>query len=214
MSGQQKAIRSSGWRTDFIIGFPEGVLLLFFTTMLIQGLPVTVQQFYTLNTVIWAGGAILVGIGAYLANRGDTQHNESHLSAAEKSKLENLDIGEGVIADIAAEMAKDAVQWEKTLQTENVVETVFSRSHAIRSAFFTGLSFLLGGILPFLPYLRDENFSVAAKSSIVVAFLVMTVFSFLKARMTNQSVIPVILRNLFYIGAVWVGAYILQLIFR
>ncbi|MVT11232.1 VIT1/CCC1 transporter family protein [Chitinophaga tropicalis] len=214
MSGQQKAIRSSGWKTDFIIGFPEGLLLVFFTTMLIQGLPVTVQQFYTLNTVIWAGGAVLVSMGAYLANRGDTQHNESHLSAAEKSKLENLDIGEGVIADIAAEMAKDAEQWEKTLQTENVVETAFSRSRAVRSAFFTGLFFLLGGILPLLPYLRDENFSVAAKSSVVVAFLVMTVFSFLKARMTSQSVIPVILRNLFYIGAVWVGAYVLQLIFR
>ncbi|HJT73797.1 MAG TPA: hypothetical protein VJ720_07255, partial [Chitinophaga sp.] len=143
MSGQQKAIRSSGWKTDFIIGFPEGLLLLFFTTVLIQGLPVTVQQFYTLNTVIWAGGAILVSAGAYLANRGDTQHNESRLSAAEKNKLENLDIGEGVIADIAAEMAKDAMQWEKTLQTENVVETAFSRSRAIRSAFFTGLFFLL-----------------------------------------------------------------------
>ena len=214
MSGQQKAIRSSGWKTDFIIGFPEGLLLLFFTTMLIQGLPVTVQQFYTLNTVIWVGGAVLVGVGAYLANRGDTQHNESSLSAAEKSKLENLDIGERVIADIAAEMEKDAVQWEKTLQTENVVETAFSRSRAVLSAFFTGLFFLLGGMLPLLPYLRDENFSVAAKSSIVVAFLAMTGFSFLKARMTSQPVIPVILRNLFYIGAVWVGAYILQLIFR
>lgn len=214
MRSQQKAIRSSGWKTDFIIGFPEGLLLLFFTTQLIQGLPVTVQQFYTLNLCIWLGGTLLVAFSALQANRGDSQHSGNSLSPAEKNKLEKLDINNGIIADIAAEMEKDAIQWEQTLQTEHVEETRYSLPRAIRSALFTGMFFLSGGFLPFWPYLADENFQGSAQTSIIVAFLLMTVFSFVKARMTNQSVIPVILRNLLYIGAVWLGAYILHLIFR
>jgi vacuolar iron transporter family protein len=214
MSVQHKAIRSSSWKTDFIIGFPEGLLLLFFTTLLSEGLPITVQKFYTVNTLIWGIGSLLVAFTAWQANKGDTQHDESKLSSQERSKLENLQIGDKVIAVIEAEMEKDARQWENTLQTEQVEETHFRRGPAIRSAIVTGLSFLAGGILAFLPYLRDENFRPASKTSTGLTFIVIIVFSVIKSRFTSQSTIPVILRNIFYTAAVFAGATILQLIFR
>jgi VIT1/CCC1 family predicted Fe2+/Mn2+ transporter len=214
MSTQQKAIRSSGWKTDFLIGFPEGLLLLFFTTFVLHGLPVTVQQFYTLNSCIWLAGSVLVMFTAYQANRGDSQHEESTLSPAERQKLERLNISAPIIEDIAAEMQRDAVQWEETLRTEQVEEKQYSFVVAIRSALLTGFFFLLGGILPFFPYLRNENFAPAARSSVLISVIAMIVFSFIKSRMTSQAAIPVILRNLAYTSAVWLGAYILLLIFR
>ncbi|SDH09038.1 VIT1/CCC1 transporter family protein [Chitinophaga filiformis] len=214
MPKQQKAIRSSGWRTDFLIGFPDGLLLLFFTTFLLHGLPVSVQQFYTVNTCIWIAGSLLVMISAFQANRGDLQHDESTLSPEERQKLERLNISDPIIENIAAEMQKDAVQWEETLASQQVQEKHFNLATAIRSGLLTGLSFLMGGILPFLPYLRDEHFSAAASSSVLYVFIATTVFSFLKSRMTNQPTIPIILRNLAYGAAVWLGAYIILLVFR
>ncbi|QHS58703.1 VIT1/CCC1 transporter family protein [Chitinophaga agri] len=214
MPKDQKAIRSSGWKTDFLIGFPEGLLLLFFTTFLSQGLPVTVQQFYTINSCIWVAASLLVMFTAFQANRGDTQHDESSLSPEERQKLERLNISDPVIENIAAEMEKDAVQWEETLRTAHVEERHFSFGVAIRSAIVTGMFFLIGGLLPLLPYLQDENFPAAASRSLLICFLAMTVFSFIKAKMTSQSAIPVILRNLAYTGAVGLGAYVMLTIFR
>jgi VIT1/CCC1 family predicted Fe2+/Mn2+ transporter len=214
MSKQQKAIRSSGWKTDFLIGFPEGLLLIFFTTFLLHGVPVSVQQFYTLNTCIWLGGSILVMISAFQANRGDLQHDESALSPEERQKLERLNISEPIIENIATEMQKDATQWEETLASQQVQEKHFNLATAIRSGLLTGLFFLLGGIVPFLPYLRNEHFTQAANTSVLYVFIAITVFSFIKSKMTNQSTIPIILRNLAYGAAVWLGAYIILLVFK
>jgi vacuolar iron transporter family protein len=214
MPNEQKAIRSSGWQTDLLIGFPEGLLLLFFTTYLSHGLPLTVQQFYTINTCIWLAGGLLVMFTAYQANRGDTQHDESRLSPEERQKLERLNISNPVIETIATEMEKDAIEWEETLRTKQVEAIHFSNARAIRSGLLTGLFFLAGGILPLLPYLRNENFPVAAARSITISLVAMILFSFVKSRMTSQPAITVILRNLAYTGAVWLGAYVMLTIFK
>ena len=214
MSKESKAIRSSGWITDFLIGFPEGLLLLFFTTFLSHGLPITIQRFYTINMCIWLIGSGLVMITAWQANKGDSQHDESTLSAEERLKLENLDIGENVIADIAEEMAKDASDWENTLQQENVQLRNYHQGRALMNALITGLFFLLGGLLPFFPYLRNEDFSAAAKVSVGVSFIVMIVFSLIKSKITNQRALAIVLRNLLYTGAVLLGAFMMQMIFK
>lgn len=213
MPDQTKTIRSSGWKTDFIIGFPEGLLLLLFTTFLLHGLNITVQRFYTINTGIWLFGSLLVMITAYQANKGDTQHDVGTLSPEERKKLEDLEIGHHIIADIASEMEKDATDWENTLQEEQVEVTHFHFGRALLNALFTGVFFLIGGILPILPYLRNENFYQAAQNSVTFCFVLMIVFSFIKSRMTSQAAMPVILRNIAYTGAVYFGAWIMQQIF-
>jgi hypothetical protein len=214
MSKENKAIRSSGWITDFLIGFPEGLLLLFFTTFIAHGLPITVQKFYTVNTCIWLIGSLLVMITAYQANKGDSRHDESTLSAEERSKLENLDMGDKIIADIENEMAKDASDWENTLQQENVQERHYHGGRAILNALITGLFFLVGGIIPFYPYLKNEDFSSASKLSVGFCFGLMVVFSLVKAGITHQKAVAVVLRNMAYTAAVLLGAFMLQMIFK
>lgn len=214
MSKEFKAIRSSGWITDFLIGFPEGLLLLFFTTFLSHGLPITIQKFYTINMWIWLIGSLVVMITAWQANKGDSQHDESTLSPEERRKLENLDIGEHVIADIAKEMAKDASDWENTLQQQHVQVRNYHVGRALLHALLTGLFFLLGGLLPFFPYLKNEDFSSAAKVSISVCFGAMVVFSLIKSRLTHQGAIAMVLRNVLYTGVVLAGAFMMQMIFR
>jgi vacuolar iron transporter family protein len=214
MTRDYKAIRSTGWITDFLIGFPDGLLLLFFTTFLSCGLNITVQKFYTVNACIWLIGSVLVMITAYQANKGDTQHDESTLSDEERKKLQDLDIGENLIADIAEEMRRDANDWENTLQEENVQVSHYHMGRALMNALITGLFFLLGGLLPFWPYLRDENFAQASRTSIILSFSVMILFSIFKSRTTHQPTIPVILRNTAYISLVLLGAFMMQMIFK
>lgn len=200
MSITHKAIRSSGWKTDFLIGFPDGLLLLFFATQVIQLWPLDVQTFYNIHLGIWLAGALLVLYSAYQANKGDAQHDSALLSDDERKKLQHLEINQQTISHIESEMKKDAASWEQILQQENVQESFFSKGRAISSAIFTSLFFILGGALSFAPYLANENFNAASQTSTLLVFLGLTVFSFMKARITAQRVLPIILRN-FAIGA-------------
>ncbi|MCW3465729.1 VIT1/CCC1 transporter family protein [Chitinophaga nivalis] len=194
MTTTHKAIRSSGWKTDFIIGFPDGLFLLFFATQVIQVFPMEVQSFYTLQLCIWVAGSILVMFSAFQANKGDTQHDSSLMTEEERIKLQRLDINDHTITHIEQEMEKDARLWEQTLETEQVTEITFNRSRAIQSALFTGFFFLLGGALSLGPYLSNENFPAASQTSMMLVFLGLTTFSFIKAKITAQRPVPVILR--------------------
>ncbi|MFB6458058.1 VIT1/CCC1 transporter family protein [Chitinophaga sp. Hz27] len=210
MASSQKAIRSSGWTTDFLIGFPDGLFLLFFSTQVMQGFAMEVQTFYNTQLIIWIVGALLVMFSVFSANRGDTQHDTPLLTPEEKSKLENLDIHASTIAHIADEMKKDADLWERTLEAENVKETTFSRGRAIRSAFFTGFFFLGGGALSFGPYLANENFSAAVQTSMMLVFLGLTFYSFFKAKLTAQRPLPLVIRYWLMGAGILVGAWILH----
>lgn len=210
MIASQKAIRSSGWKTDFLIGFPDGLFLLFFATQVIQVFPIEVQSFYTLHLFIWAIGGILVMIGAFHANKGDAQHDSALLSDQERSKLQRLDINAGTIAQIEQEMEKDAQTWEQILEQEKVVETTFKRSRAIRHALLTGFFFWVGGALSLGPYFSNENFPAASQTSIMLVFLGLTAFSFIKARITAQRPLPIVLRYWIMGAGVLAGAWILH----
>lgn len=207
---QDKAIRSTGWKTDFLIGFPDGLYLLFFSTLLIQALDLSVQEFYNLNGWIALAGTVLVMITAWQANRGDGQHDESSLSPQEKRKLQRLDISEEMIGQIGREQEQDALLWEKTLQQEQVQLTSWRPLQALRSALVAGAFFLLGGLIAFWPYLANEQFEEAASLSISLVLLSTLIFAYLKAKMTGQHAVPVILRYLLRTGAIWLSVYIIN----
>ncbi|MFY0255672.1 VIT1/CCC1 transporter family protein [Chitinophaga sp. 30R24] len=210
MGTSHKAIRSSGWKTDFLIGFPDGLFLLFFATQVIQVFPMEVQTFYNIHIALLVIGGLLVMYSAFQANKGDTQHDSALLSDEERSKLQRLDINDQTIAHIAQEMEKDAQSWEQILEQEHVKETTFSRSHAISSALLTGFFFLLGGALSLGPYLSNENFTAASQTSTLLVFLGLTIFSFIKARVTAQRPLPIILRYWLMGAGILLGAWILH----
>ena len=203
-----KTIRSSGWKTDMLIGFPDGLFMLFFTTQLIQLLNVDVQQFYDLNRWIAILGGILVMAAAWQANRGDQQHKASTLTPEERQKLEHLDINEATIDHIKQEMEQDATRWQKTLQQEKVQLAAWNPLRALGSAITAGIFFLMGAAIPFWPFLANENFSVASRLSLLLVFLSTTVFAIVKAKVTAQRLRPVIVRYLLLTGGIWIAVYL------
>lgn len=212
MTTLPKAIRSTGWKTDFLIGFPDGLFVLFFCTQAMQRMNLSVQTFYTIHLSVWLGGALLVMIAVYLANRGD-KHDESLLTPRERHKLQQLDISTGMITQIESEMAKDAQLWEDILVQQQVATSTFRLAQALRSAIVSGIFFLFGGILALGPFLANENFNEASRTSMMVAFLALTCFSFLKAKMTTQRTWVVIFRYLLMAAGVLAGSWLVAKLF-
>ena len=210
MSTKDRAIRSTGWKTDFLIGFPDGLFLLFFSTLLIQALNVTVQQFYDLNLWVSLAGAALVMVTAWQANRGDA-HDEVTLSSKERKRLHKLDITGETIEHIEQEMEHDATRWAQTLEQEKVQLVTWHPMRALRSALIAGACFLLGALIPCWPYLANENFSASSRLSSLLVFLSATFFGIIKAKITGQRLWVVTFRYLLLTAGIWLAVYLVRI---
>ncbi|RPD39745.1 VIT1/CCC1 transporter family protein [Chitinophaga barathri] len=208
MSTNSKAIRSSGWKTDLMIGFPDGVLLLLFTTQVLYSKSLTVQAFYVIHFLVLGIATLLMMIAVFRANRGD--EDEGLMSPEEKEKLEKLDISPSMIAHIADEMEKDQQVWEKTLETEEVNLQSYGTLHAVRSMIATGVFFFLGGCVAFLPYLFQEDFPAASRISLSISLVFLLLFALLKARITGEGTVRITMRYLLTGGAVVLVSYLLS----
>ena len=209
MNNNTKAIRSSGWRTDMLIGFPDGLLLLLFTTQVLYSKELSVDSFYIIHLFILGAATLLMMIAVFRANRGDDE--DGTMSPEERTKLQNLDISRPTIEQIAMEMERDQQIWEKTLQEENVELRSYGLGHALKSALATGLFFLLGGGLTFLPYLASEDFSFASKVSLSISLIALLIFAYLKSRITGQRAIRTSLRYLATGGLVILASYLISI---
>ncbi|ATL48637.1 hypothetical protein COR50_16520 [Chitinophaga caeni] len=210
-SRPRKAIRSSGWKTDFFIGFPDGLLLFLFLTQLLHGKELTVQSFYNINLTFLLIATIIIAIAMYRANKGS--EDDGLLTTGEKEKLENLDINNQTIDHIASEMQKDEQKWQQVLVDERVTLADYSLWHALRSAFFTGIFFMAGGLVPMAPYFMDENFNSASSYSIILCVVAITWFAFTKSSLTKSKIIPILARNIFIGALVLFASYALSLAF-
>ncbi|MBO9154324.1 VIT1/CCC1 transporter family protein [Chitinophaga sp. GCM10012297] len=208
MSTNTKAIRSSGWKTDMMIGFPDGVLLLLFTTQVLYSKSLTVQAFYIIHFLVIGFATLLMMIAVFRANRGDEE--DGTMSPEEKEKLEKLDISDNTIAHIADEMQKDQQVWEKTLEEEAVELRSYGTLHALRSMIATGVFFFLGSCVVFLPYLVQEDFPAASRTSLTVSLLLLLVFALLKSKITGQGSVRMALRYLLTGGAVVLVSYMIS----
>lgn len=205
------AIRSSGWKTDLLIGFPDGLLLLLFTTQILHTKSLTVQAFYTLHLLILGIATLLMMIAVFRANRGDGHDDEGLMSKEEEQRLQKLDISRGTIEHIADEMKKDQQQWETTLEEEHVELQKYGLAHALRSTLATGFFFLLGGLIAFVPYLVQENFSTASEVSLGLCIFSLLFFAYLKSRITGQHVTRMALRYVLTGGLVILASYLIAI---
>ncbi|RAJ06677.1 VIT family protein [Chitinophaga skermanii] len=208
---RRKAIRSSGWRTDMFIGFPDGLLVIFFTTQILHTRNMSVQTFYNLHYGFLVVGAIIMFIATYRANKG--HDDDGLLSTDERNKLEKLALGDDTIHTIADEMEKDEVKWQQQIQQEQVQLADYSFWHAVRSAFFTMLFFVVGGFVPLFAYLADENFVGASRESICISLVALIVFAYAKAKMANLRALPIMTRNIFMGLLVLLASYCLSVAF-
>jgi VIT1/CCC1 family predicted Fe2+/Mn2+ transporter len=181
-----KSIRSSSWTTDMMIGFPDGLLLILFSTQLLHSKPLTVQGFYNIQILILVICTILWSVAVYRVNKV-SEEEMGKLSEKEKQKLENLELSPETIHQIEGEMMSDQAAWEATLIKEQVQLQEYQNATALRSMLMTGFFFALGGIWVLFPYFVIENFTEASWVSLTLTLAGILIFSLLKARTTHSK---------------------------
>lgn len=204
---------------DLVIGMSDGLTVPF---ALAAGLSGAVAQ---TNLVLIAGlaemaaGSIAMGLGGYLAARGDVETYHNELAREQHEILEKRDdeIAEvrKIFADYglsgeALEGATNAITskpevWLKFMMREELGLEQPDPNRALRSALTIGGAYILGGCVPLAPYLFPISIQTALLWSVVVTLLALLLFGGIKARFTGMPVVRGALQTML-VGGIAAGA--------
>lgn len=148
-----------------------------------------------------AAGAIAMGLGGYLAARGDREHYASELArerqeVVDKTAFEVTEVEEifgqyGItreaVAPVIAGFRQQPEAWVRfMMRFELGLEEPDPRA-ALRSAGTIALSYIVGGLIPLSPYFAARTASGALGVSVGVTLVALFVFGCIKGRFTGTG---------------------------
>ncbi|MCE9518990.1 MAG: VIT1/CCC1 transporter family protein [Verrucomicrobia bacterium] len=186
---------------DVVIGMADGLTVPFALAAGISGAIASTHIVVTAGLAEVAAGSIAMGLGGYLAARGDTEHYQSELrreeqEIVEKPKKEAQEIVDlfkdyGVSAEeaapVVAALRREPKAWRDFMMRFELGLEAPDPKRALRSAFTIAGSYIVGGLIPLLPYMLAANAQSALAISIAVTLLALTIFGFVKGHFTGVS---------------------------
>ena len=188
---------------DIVIGMSDGLTVPFALAAGLTGAISQTRLIVTAGFAEIAAGSIAMGLGGYLAARGDAEHYAHELSREEEEVV--------TIPEAEAQEVREILQnYGLTAEeSEPVVESLRQRpadwvefmmrfelglerpepSRAWKSALTIGLAYIVGGIIPLSAYLLLSDAHRALWVSVVVTLMALAVFGGVKGRFTGVPVL-------------------------
>jgi VIT1/CCC1 family predicted Fe2+/Mn2+ transporter len=212
---------------DVVIGMADGLTVPF---ALAAGLSAAVSSssvIVTAGLAEIAAGAIAMGLGGYLAARGDANHYAAE-EARERYEVEKLpereaaevkDIFAGFgLAGAALETIVEAVTSDKTRWVDFMMrfELGLEKPDAKRapiSAATIAVAYLVGGLVPLAPYMFAPSITAAFRGSVVTTAVALLVFGAVKGHFAGQNRLVSAAQTLLVGGLAAAAAYWLAHLF-
>jgi len=188
---------------DIVIGMSDGLTVPF---ALAAGLTGAISQSHLIVTAGFAeiaAGSIAMGLGGYLAARGDAEHY-AHEQVREEEEIKS-------IPEAEAQETRDVFQSYglSAEECETVVSSLRQRprdwvafmmrfelglerpdpSRAWKSAMTIALAYIIGGVIPLSAYILFTDAHSALRLSEAVTLLALAVFGGIKGRFTGVPVL-------------------------
>jgi vacuolar iron transporter family protein len=188
---------------DVVIGMADGLTVPF---ALAAGLSAAVTSSHIIVTAGLAevaAGAIAMGLGGYLAARTDQEHyaSEERREHQEVQELRQVELDEvatifrgyglegPVLDEVTAAIASDQKRWvDFMMRFELGLERPNPRRAPI-SAFTIAISYIVGGLIPLMPYILGLELHRALIFSVVVTGVALAVFGAVKGRLTGINIV-------------------------
>ena len=186
---------------DVVIGLSDGLTVPFALAAGLSGAVASSHIVVLAGLAEIAAGSIAMGLGGYLAARGDAEHYASERLREEREIVERVRDEEEEIYEIFEQYAVDRVSATPVLEAlkrspqawvdfmmrfELGLEKPAS-SRAYSSAGTIAASYVAGGFVPLLPYFFVAENGLALKLSIVITLLALTLFGALKGRLVGTG---------------------------
>ena len=204
---------------DIVIGMSDGLTVPFALAAGLSGAVDSTSIIVIAGIAEIAAGSIAMGLGGYLAGKTESDHYKSELRR-EYWEIENLPEREqdevreffrnwGLSKEIqdkaVAEICTDKKRWVDFMMKHELGLDEPDEKRAAKSAFNIGMSYIIGGLVPLLPYFFIKDSIEALKLSVVITLVCLFVFGYFKSKMTGVHPITGGLKVML-IGALAAGA--------
>ena len=212
---------------DIVIGLSDGLTVPFALAAGLSGAVASSHIVVLAGLAEIAAGSIAMGLGGYLAAKGDAEHYASEKIREEREIIERTRDEEEEIFEIFEHYSVDrasATPVLHALQQNPAAWVDFmmrfelgleepSRNRAHRSALTIAASYIAGGLIPLLPYMlvpaAPEANVTALKLSVVITLLALAIFGALKGRLVGTGWLRSALQTITIGGAAAAAAYTL-----
>jgi len=222
--------QSSAAVRDVVIGLSDGLTVPFALAAGLSGAISSAHIIVLAGLAEIAAGSIAMGLGGYLAARGDAEHYASELAREQEEVITRPeDEAEEIyqIFDHYAVPREAAAPVLAALQQNNPAYVDFmmrfelglekpASTRASRSALTIAFSYIAGGLVPLLPYMFVSpstslipDTATALKFSILITLLALALFGALKGRLLGTGTLRSALQTTLIGGAAAAAAYTL-----
>jgi VIT1/CCC1 family predicted Fe2+/Mn2+ transporter len=184
---------------DVVIGMSDGLTVPFALAAGISGAIAASHVVVTAGLAEVAAGSIAMGLGGYLAGRGDEEQyarerarEEREIvtkTAAEEQEVRDIlsayGLTENELAPVVAALRRQPKAWVDFMMRFELGLEQPDPGRALRSAATIGGSYVAGGIVPLVPYMLVTVAGRALGWSVTVTLAALLVFGYVKARLTG-----------------------------
>ncbi len=186
---------------DVVIGMADGLTVPFALAAGLTGAIAATRVIVTAGVAEIAAGAIAMGLGGYLAARGDAEHYASERAReqrevkdlAQHEEREVVEIFEryGLTREacepILAAFRRDHEAWVDFMMRYELGLEEPRAGRALQSAITIGGAYVVGGLVPLLPYMLLSGVEQALAVSVLATLVALAVFGGIKGRMTGTG---------------------------
>ena len=186
---------------DVVIGMADGLTVPFALAAGLSGAVSSTHLIVVGGLAEIAAGSIAMGLGGYLAARGDAEHYHQEklreereiveIPEAEKAEVQELFEEYGLTSQEASPvvdaLSKRPKEWVDFMMRFELGLEAPDPRRAVTSASTIALSYVAGGFIPLSPYILLSNAWHGLLWSAAVTLLALGVFGYLKAIFTGTG---------------------------
>jgi VIT1/CCC1 family predicted Fe2+/Mn2+ transporter len=195
----EKHFTSSESVRDVVIGMADGLTVPFALAAGLSGAVNTTGVIVVAGLAEIAAGSIAMGLGGYLAARTDREHYASErarefreiqeMPAAERLEVaavfREYGLDDEQASPVVSAICSDPDRWVDFMMRYELGLEAPDPGRAVRSALTIGLSYVVGGLVPLIPYMTTGNVLKGLAVSAAVTLLALFAFGAVKGRLTG-----------------------------
>jgi len=188
---------------DMVIGMSDGLTVPFALAAGLTGAISDNRLIVTAGFAEIAAGAIAMGLGGYLAARGDSEHYSSEqareeeevlsIPEAEADEVREIFSAYGISAaecePVVTSLRQRPQDWVAFMMRFELGLEAPRRHRAWQSALTIAAAYVVGGLIPLAAYLMLSDQQRALRTSSVVTLVALAVFGGIKGRFTGAPVV-------------------------
>ncbi|KAF3432087.1 hypothetical protein FNV43_RR26826 [Rhamnella rubrinervis] len=225
---EEKHFMSSEIVRDIILGVSDGLTVPFALAAGLSGADVTSSIILIAGIAEVAAGAISMGLGGYLAAKSEADHYMRELKREQDEVIAVPDIEAAEVAEILAQYGAEPHEYGPVVNAlrrnpEAWVDFMMKFElglekpdpmRAVQSALTIAVSYIMGGLVPLLPYMVISVANEAVIASVVLTIAALLIFGFAKGYFTGNQPFKSALQTAFIGAVASAAAYSIAKIFR